>query len=266
VTVLGWGAASVLAAANDWVWLPRDARSRRTDEFLAVVPPDYMGLPVLVRVFGSTRSAGALVDEVVGVAAAWGQQQLSWRVSDATQPADLEAELRRRGGVVEAVLDVLALPIAGDLPDFAEPPDVSVRAVTDEATMRDALLVSSDAFPGERLTDERVATDLEELRAGLPEGPVGRVVSYVDGRPAATGGWTLVGPVARLWGGATHTELRGRGAYRAVLAERLRLARAAGATLGLSLGRRETSSPILQGLGFTAYGEQREVLLDVSGG
>jgi len=142
--------------------------------------------------------------------------------------------------------------------------DVPIGA--DEATMRDALLVSSDAFPGERLTDERVAADLEELRTGMPEGPVGRVVSYVDGRPAATGGWTLVGPVARLWGGATHTELRGHGAYRAVLAERLRLARAAGATLGLSLGRRETSSPILQGLGFTSFGEQREVLLDVSGG
>jgi hypothetical protein len=51
-----------------------------------------------------------------------------------------------------------------------------------------------------------------------------------------------------------------------VLAERLRLARAAGATLGLSLGRVETSSPILRGLGFGWYGEQREVLLDTSGG
>jgi hypothetical protein len=72
--------------------------------------------------------------------------------------------------------------------------------------------------------------------------------------------------VCRLWGGATHSDVRGRGAYRAVLAERLRRARAAGATLGLSLGRVETSAPILRGLGFTRYGEAREVLLDTSGG
>ena len=81
------------------------------------------------------------------------------------------------------------------------------------------------------------------------------MVAYVDGQPAGTGGWTLAGPVCRLWGGATHSALRGRGAYRAVLAERLRMARAAGATLGLSLGRVETSAPILRGLGFTRYGE-----------
>ena len=256
----------MLAAANDWVWVPRDARHLRTDEFLAVVPPDYMGLPVLVRVFGSSRSADALVDDVVAVAAGWGQSRLSWRVSDASRPTDLEALLLRRGGQVDTTLDVLALPIGAELPDFAVPSDVAVRSVTDETTIRDGLVVSSDAFPGEQVTDARVTSDLEELRTGLPEGPVGRVVSYVDGQPAATGGWTLVGPVARLWGGATHTSRRGRGAYRAVLAERLRLARDAGATLALSLGRRETSSPILQGLGFTAYGEQREVLLDVADG
>jgi hypothetical protein len=51
-----------------------------------------------------------------------------------------------------------------------------------------------------------------------------------------------------------------------VLAERLRLARAAGATLGLSLGRVETAAPILRELGFVRYGEQREVVLDASGG
>lgn len=257
---------SVLAAANDWSWVPGDGRYRRTDEFLAVEPPAYMGLPVLVHVYVSSRPAAQLVDDVVAVAQGWGQQQLSWRVSSSTQPKDLEPELVSRGGVVEQILDVLALPIDGDLPDFAVPADVTVRSVTDEPTLRDALLVSTDAFPGEQVTDERVAQGLAELRSGLPEGPVGRVVSYVDGRPAATGGWTLVGPVARLWGGATHTELRGRGAYRAVLAERLRLAGPAGATLALSLGRRETSSPILRNLGFTVYGEQRVVFLDVPGG
>ncbi|HWI32727.1 MAG TPA: hypothetical protein VNS83_00355 [Lapillicoccus sp.] len=261
-----WTAEQVLAVANDWVWVPRGSVNRRTDEFLAVVPPDFMDLPVLVRVFGSRRRTGDLVDEIVELAAGWGQSRLSWRLSDGAEPADLEEELLRRGAVVDVRLDVLGLPLADGLPDFGVPPEVTVREVTDEAVLRDAHAVSTDAFGGGSTSDEQIATELEELRTGLPEGPVGRVVSYVDGRPAGTGGWTLAGPVARLWGGATHTDLRGRGAYRAVLAERLRLARAAGATLGLSLGRVETAAPILRGLGFVRYGEQREVVLDASGG
>jgi hypothetical protein len=261
-----WARDQVLAASNEWVWVPRGCRHTRTDEYLVVAPPDYMGLPVLVRVFGSPRPADDLVDDVVGVAMRWGKARTSWRVSDATVPSDLERVLHRRGGVGDVRLDVMALPIADGLPDFGVPPDVVVREVTDEAGLRDAYLVSGDAFGGERVTDERIEADLQELRTGLPEGPVGRVVAYVDGSPAGTGGWTLAGPVCRLWGGATHSDVRGRGAYRAVLAERLRRARAAGATLGLSLGRVETSAPILRGLGFTRYGEAREVLLDTSGG
>lgn len=65
-----------------------------------------------------------------------------------------------------------------------------------------------------------------------------RVLAYVDGRPAGAGGWTPVGDVSRLWGGRTHTACHGRGAYGAVLAERLRTPRA---------------------LGLTRYGEQRIV-------
>ena len=261
-----WTTGEVLAASKEWVWIPRGCTHARTEEYLMVAPPDYMGLPVLVRVFGSQRPGGDLVDEVVAVARGWGKQRLSWRVSNGTVPTDLERVLLRRGGVVDVHLIVMALPIADGLPDFGVPPDVVVQEVTDEATLRDAYVVSGDAFGGERVTDERIDDDLEELRTGLPEGPVGRVVAYVDGRPAGTAGWTLAGRVCRLWGGATHSGLRGRGAYRAVLAERLRMARAAGATLGLSLGRVETSAPILHGLGFTRYGEEREVVLDVSRG
>lgn len=260
-----WTAEKVLTDANDWVWVPRDSLHQRTEEYLAVVPPDYMRLPVLVRVFGSRRPADDLVDEIVELATGWGESRLSWRVSDGMKPVDLEDELFRRGAVLDERLDVLALPIADGLPDFGVPPDVVVREVTDEATLRDAHVVSTDAFGGGSPSDSQIAVELEELRTGLPEGPVTRVVSYVDGRPAGTGGCTLAGAVARLWGGATHTDLRGRGAYRAVLAERLRLARAAGATLALSLGRVETSGPILRGFGFVRYGEQREVVLDTSG-
>ena len=57
---------------------------------------------------------------------------------------------------------------------------------------------------------------------------------------------------------------RGRGAYRAVLDARLRTARAAGATLGLTHGVVDTSSPILRRIGFTRHGEERVLVLDLT--
>jgi hypothetical protein len=55
----------------------------------------------------------------------------------------------------------------------------------------------------------------------------------------------------------TLREYRRRGAYRVVLAERLRLARAHGATLALVKGRVETSGPILLPAGFAENDEER---------
>jgi hypothetical protein len=147
------------------------------------------------------------------------------------------------------------------VPDFAVPADVEARRAVDEDTVRDSLTVSDEAF-GDAASSERVAWSLQEVRRGLVDDTVGRVVSYVDEQPAGTGGWTLAGAVCRLWGGATRSALRGRGAYRAALATRLEIARAAGATLGLTHGVVDTSSPILTRLGFVRYGETRVLILD----
>jgi GNAT superfamily N-acetyltransferase len=108
-----------------------------------------------------------------------------------------------------------------------------------------------------------VAEGLAEVCRGLDDDSGGRFIAYVDGEPAGVGGWTLAGDVCRLWGGGTHSAFRGRGAYRAVLEARLRTARAAGATLGLTHGVVGTSSPILRRIGFTRYGETRQLAVDV---
>jgi predicted acetyltransferase len=88
-------------------------------------------------------------------------------------------------------------------------------------------------------------------------------VAYVDGEPACSGGCTVVDEVARLWGAATRPHVRGRGAYRALLAERLRRAAQLGATVGLVKGVVDTSGPILRRLGFTGYGYERRYRLDL---
>ena len=63
--------------------------------------------------------------------------------------------------------------------------------------------------------------------------------------------------MAQLWGAVTLREYRRRGSYRAVLAERLRMAREHGAALALVKGRVETSGPILLRAGFADYGQER---------
>ena len=81
--------------------------------------------------------------------------------------------------------------------------------------------------------------------------------------PAAAAGCTLAGPAARLWGAATLPGWRGRGAYRAVLGERLAQAHWRGATLALVKGQVGAAGPILLGAGFTAYGRERCYTLPV---
>jgi len=264
VVTTKWDAEAVLAASNAWAWLPEGAPHVRTDEYLVVAHPEYFLTPTAARVFGSDRGAAELADELAGIARGWGRDRLWWRLSDVTRPAALEPELMARGARVAVRMDVLALPLAGGVPDLAVPPDVEARRVTDVSSVRDAILVANDAFGGDEPTDEQIASALAEVEAGLADDSMGRWVAYVDGRPASTGGYGLVDGVCRLWGGGTHRSLRGRGAYRAVLTARLATARAAGATLALTHGVVDTSSPILQRIGFTRYGEERTLVLDLT--
>ena len=254
----------MLAASNAWTWVPDGARHVRNDEYLVVAYPDYFLTPTSARVFGSARDAGLLVDEITAIARGWGRDRLWWRVSDLTRPAGLEPELARRGATLVDRMDVLALALARGVPDLAVPDDVEVRRVTDAQTVRDAIVVGNDAFGGAEPTAEQVATSLAEVERGLADDSGGRWVAYVDGRPAGTGGYTLADDVCRLWGGGTSGSLRGRGAYRAVLGARLAAARAAGATLALTHGVVETSSPILRRIGFTRHGEERTLVLDLT--
>ncbi|HSU73601.1 MAG TPA: hypothetical protein VLI66_01595 [Terrabacter sp.] len=259
-----WDAPAVLAASNEWAWVPDGAPHVQNEEYLVVAYPDWFVTPTSARVFGSERDAVELADEICAVAREWGRDRLWWRLSEFTRPAALEHELESRGATVAERMDVLALPLADGVPDLAVPGDVDVRQVTDEQTVRDSLEVVHDAFGGHEPTDEQVATSLAEVEAGLTDGSGGRWVAYADGRPASTGGYTLAEDVCRLWGGGTHRSLRSRGAYRAVLGARLAAARAAGATLALTHGVVDTSSPILRRLGFTRHGEERTLVLDLT--
>jgi len=182
---------------------------------------------------------------------------VAWWVSSATLPPDTEAALRAAGGKQIDAVQILARELNGDDVGLPDPGDVSVELVADERTFLAASMVAVRGWGRKEPSRAVLAREYAEAVTDLAAWSSFRVLASVRGEPAAVGGCTLRGEVAHLWGGVTVRDYRRRGAYRAVLAERLRLARAHGATLSLVKGRAETSGPILLRSGFVAYSEER---------
>ncbi len=257
-----WSPDRILAAAADWVWVPEKATEVRTDDYHLIAYPEWFSSGTQVAWCRSERPADALVHEVAGQVRRWGRDQVSWWLSAASRPTDLESWLRTAGAELSETVDVLAYDLTGPLPDVGA---VGVRCVPveDAQTLADAHLVSREVWGGDEPPPGRLDREIAEHARPIGERGEFRVVAYVGNEPAATGGCTLTGGVARLWGAATRPALRGGGAYRAVLLARLAVARDHGATLGLVKGRVATSGPILRRAGFTAYGRERRYLLPV---
>lgn len=251
-----WTREAVLRASADWVWTPEGTREAATDDYRLVAYPAWTGFPPEV-VRCRARSAGTVIGTVTEQVRAWGSDRVTWRVAEDTEPADLEEHLRRRGAEPTETVDVLALDLAGGMPELGPHDGVRCVLVDDEATVRAAAAVATEVWGTPPLDEERLAHEL----AALEQASAFKVVGYVDDEPVVTGGCTLADGVARLWGAATRPEHRGRGAYRAALARRLAVARDRGASLALVKGRVETSGPILRRAGFAPYGQERQWLL-----
>lgn len=254
--------AQVAAASAAWNWHPTDATTVDTDDYLLVRWPDYFEAPpAVIRVAPAAAVADAL-DEITAHVRGWGcDEMVVWVKLDA--PADLEATLVERGGELDETVDVFALDLAAR-PDLAVPSDLDVRWQVDVATTLATIEVGMAAFdegsvPDDARLHELAAEAADDFRAGRTATAVG----YLDDRPVASGGLTLAGEVARLWGGGVVPDARGRGAYRAVLAARLDHAVSLGATTALVKGRVETSGPILRRAGFEVFGQERSYVVPV---
>ncbi|MFC8599384.1 hypothetical protein [Isoptericola sp. NPDC057191] len=266
---LAWDPPSVVHAAADWSWAPPDAERVTTDVTLTRWPA-WAGGRVVLTGLASTRSPDDVLCAAVERARAWGSDALGVWVTAGSTP-DLTGALLAHGARLEDTVEVLALPLG----EHAHPPvvphsgvapgarggSVVVRRVEDVSGLRDADAVDTVVWGQQPLDDDRLAEAARTLGA---DGAEARVVAYLGGGPVATGGVTLasaphpgLGSVARLWGAGTLPGHRGRGAYRAVLAERLRIAQGAGASLALVKGRVSTSARILRRAGFDLYGEER---------
>jgi hypothetical protein len=174
----------------------------------------------------------------------------AWWIGPGTRPADLGEQLQAAGfGLLEEI-EGLALRLPVNLDQWPINPLVRIVPVTDLTTLRTALRLS-DTF------GRRDPIGFEEVVArfapsiGHPD--FCRWIGYVGTFPAAEVSleFRQGGEVAYFSGGTTLPEFRGRGLYRTLSAERVRLAQARGARWALTHAVSSTSAPICRALGFT---------------
>ncbi|WP_336501727.1 hypothetical protein [Microbacterium paraoxydans] len=245
--------AEVLRAAAAWAWFPRGSEHVRGD-LLLVRYPERFGGGVRGSQVTSARPAAEVLDGALDHTRAWGESVFTFWTNPADDP-DLEEELRRRGAVHFDTVTVFARPTSGAAVDV--PPGVSAEVVRTVDQLREVDAINVPVWEQQPLDDDGLRAEFAELTGALDAGTGFRVLGRIDGRAVSTGGCTIVDGFTRLWGAATLEADRGRGVYRAVLAERLRQSAARGAGTALVKGRVSTSAPILARAGFTRYGDER---------
>lgn len=246
-------------ASAAWVWFPRGSDQERSELQLVRYPARFGG-GVRASQVESTKDAADVLDHAVERTRAWGETQLTFWTNASDRP-DLEEELRRRGAVHVDTVAVLARPIAGTPIDV--PHGVTAEVVRTLDQVREVDAINVPVWEQQPLDEDGLRAELAEVLDGLGTGEGARMLARIDGIAVSTGGCTIIDGFVRLWGAATLPGSRGRGAYRAVLAERLRCAAELGATTALVKGRVSTSAPILARAGFAHYGDERGYLLEV---
>jgi len=259
--VSSWTPRRVLDALVAVEWSPDGATEVLTDDYRLIRYPDWALDPAFpaaqVTRSRTGRAVAEILDEVAVRVRRWHLPGVAWWVSSETAPPDTEAVLRARGGKRIDAVRILARELDGGPADLAVPGDVTVELVAGERAFLAASMITARGWGRKDPAGDALAREFAKTVRDLETWSSFRLLASVGGEPAACGGCTLRGEVAHLWGAVTLREYRRRGAYRAVLAERLRLARIHGATLALVKGRVETSGPILLRAGFAEYDEER---------
>ncbi|MBT2473944.1 hypothetical protein J7E68_04975 [Microbacterium sp. ISL-103] len=251
----------ILRASAAWVWFPRDSDQQKSHLQL-VHYPERFGGGVRGSQVDSDADPVTVLDHATERTRAWRETEFRFWTNASDRP-DLEDELRRRGAEHVDTVAVFARPI-GDS-DVDVPPGISAEVVRTLDQVREVDRINVPVWQQQALDEEGLRVELDEITSNLDAGTHVRVLARFDAdrEAVSTGGCTIVDGFARLWGAATLEHTRGRGAYRAVLAERLRVSAALGATTALVKGRTTTSAPILARAGFTYHGDERGYRLSV---
>jgi GNAT superfamily N-acetyltransferase len=250
----------ILRAAAEWAWFPRGSE-RDDSELLLVRYPERLGGRVRASQVHSGADAAAVIEHAIDRTRAWGAAEITFWSNPSDSP-DLEAELRRRRAEHIDTVAVFACPIEAVSIDV--PQNASAELIRTLAQVREADAINVPVWEQDPLDEEGLRAELADVHEALASGAGIHVLGRLDGEAVSTGGCTIVDGFTRLWGAATLPRARGRGVYRAVLAERLRLGTEHGAKTALVKGRVSTSAPILARAGFHHFGDERAYRLKVS--
>jgi len=171
--------------------------------------------------------------------------KMEWKVYGHDRPADLAQRLIARGFEPEDEDAIMALDVAHAPAALLAEPAADVRRLTDPAQLADVVAVL------EAVWTEKFGWVYERLGGHMAiPGYLSVYVAYVGERPAAAG-WTYFseGSFASLWAGSTLPAYRRRGLYTALLAARVREARARGVPY-LTIDAGSMSRPIVARHGF----------------
>lgn len=211
--------------------------------------------------------AGEVIDEVRALVRPR-HLPIMWTLDPETEPPDFGRHLAAHGIFPPprgAEASVMVLPIAARIEARAVP-GLEIRdALSEIGPYRLAETVASEAFgsPKRGTAPEQLAAQERMRRDALAAGNRSFLLATVHGEPAGSA-WITVRPPngATINGGAVRPEFRGLGIYRALVAARLEIARAAGAA-GLVVWGGSMSAPILERYGFRTVGWRR-FYLDVA--
>lgn len=257
--------ARVLEEAERWAWAPPGSTWIQRDGYLLLISDEAWYTPQVAWSHLQPDDVPSAVEEAISEVRGHRKQVLHWWVRASTDPVDTEQRLLDLGFTPLEDVEILSWDLARDPAEIPVPADVTVTLVDDEAGVRTVHEVGARGFGSPQVTEDAMQRYLEEFRTSRTSGNPTEFnfLARVDGEPAATGGVSLVGEGARLWGASVLPEFRGRGAYRALLAARLRHAAASGAGFALTKARTGTSGPILRRLGFHSHGFERCLSISV---
>jgi GNAT superfamily N-acetyltransferase len=224
----------------------------RTPERLVELRPSLRlpGPNCVCLVRCAPERVAAIVQQTRTLAASHGLP-CGWILDDDARPLDLPERLAACGFVFQEELHCMVLPAGAGLAPAGLGVEI-VDALRDEATFAMAEAVQAAAFDGRPPGDEH-----ERFEEGRAEPARRFLMALVDGEPAGAGWATMHPDGVVLNGGSVTPRFQSRGVYRALVAARLDLARAAGVPGLATEAMPDTSAPVLAHLGFVKVGRWR---------
>jgi ribosomal protein S18 acetylase RimI-like enzyme len=174
-------------------------------------------------------------------------EAVEWKLYAHDRPSNLCESLINNGFEPDERETLMVLELAREAPDLIATPGVDVRTVCTTSDLDTYVAVTERAFGSQPKT---AAAGLALRLFGNGASTIASI-AYVDGNAAAAGRLQLPPgrSFASMWEGCTDPDLRRRGIYRTLVADRVRTARDRGYKY-LTVDALETSRPILERLGF----------------